>query len=95
MNRENILKDFYFLLYMMERKLRFGHYRYKDEFIEEFTDMLKGILHLDGDLRPNEKEFLVKINQLKYDFMKNLLPQEKLKAKSIELPKSGQSIEKS
>ncbi len=80
---------------MMERKLRFGHYRYKDEFIEEFTDMLKGILHLDGDLRPNEKEFLVKINQLKYDFMKNLLPQEKLKAKSIELPKSGQSIEKS
>jgi hypothetical protein len=72
----------------METKLRFGHYRYKDEFIEEFSTMLQEILHLDGDLRPNEKEFLVKINQLKYDFMKNLLPQEKLKAKSIELPKS-------
>ena len=71
----------------MERRLRFGHYKYKDEFSEEFTMGLNEIISLDGDLRPNEKEFLTKINHLKYEFMKNTLAPDKLKTKIIEIPK--------
>jgi len=60
------------------------HFMYKDEFIEYFTGKLKDILVLNEELKPNEKEFLTKINQLKYEFMRNLFSYQ-LKTKKLML----------
>lgn len=45
--RIKILHDYEYLLYKLERKLLMCHFKYKDEFIEYFTDQLKSILVLD------------------------------------------------
>lgn len=78
------MHDYEYLLYKLERKLLMCHFKYKDEFIEYFTGKLKDILVLNEELKPNEKEFLTKINQLKYEFMRNLFSYQ-LKTKKLML----------